>query len=339
MKRLQLATLFLCCAIAQGMAQTDYVSDDAGSSTGGIWTEISAAKILPYDLTLDLEAGFRTNEWFDEASRYNLGVGLNWKPAKHWKFGVGYTFIMKHYPLETAYKNGTDYEWKYRASDAEENTDFTEFMGAPTYTDDAGTAYTYKGYNAELKDYTRITESYWRPKHRLSFDAAYTYKFWKTLRVTLRERYQLTFVPSKTVNRTRTGTKTTTKYRDPSYDADGNLVDGELGDSYDEVETVTEDAGTELIKEKDRKTLNILRSRLTFEIDKKDWRWNPYVYVESFNNMGDQWHLDKIRGSIGVDYSLIGGHKIGLGYVFNREKDEEGDQTIHAISIGYRYKF
>ncbi len=322
------------------MAQSDYVSEDAGKTTGGLWTEVGATKVLPYNLTLGLDAGFRTNDWFDEVGRVDVGLGLGWKPTKHWKFGVGYTFLMKHYSQETAHKSVTEYEWKYRASGAEENTDFTEFVGAPTYTDDAGTSYTYKGYNKDVKDYTRVTEAYWRPRHRINVDGAYTYKFWKWLRVTLRERYQLSFVPSKTVDRTRTGTKTTTKYRDPSYDSDGNLIDGELGDSYDEVsDPVTEDAGEETVKEKTSKTLHVLRSRLSFELDKKGLAWSPYVYFETFNNMGEGFNLDKMRASVGVDYSLSGGHKIGLGYVFNHENDDDGDMNTHAICVGYKFKF
>ena len=331
-------TLLLALPVAAA-AQDDYVSDDAGKTTGGLWTEVGATKLLPHDVSLSLDAGFRTNEWFDEASRFDVGLGLGWKPSKYLKFGVGYTFIMKHYPVENATKSSTEYEWKYRAANAAENTDFTEFMGAPTYNDGT-TAYTYRGYNKEVKNYTRVTDAFWRAKHRFSVDATGTYKFWKWLRLSLRERYQFTIVPSKEVNRTRTGTKLTTKYRDPSYDASGNLVDGALGDSYDEVEGPTsEDAGEETIKEKSSKTLHVLRSRLTLEVDKKGWMWSPFVYAESFNNLGESWHFDKFRVSAGVEYAVTKQHKLSLGYVFNHENDDDGDENIHAISIGYKFKF
>ena len=340
MKRLLLIALGTACALCPAKAQTDYVADDAGQTAGAIWTEVGATKVLPYNLSLGLDAGFRSNQWLDQADRFDIGLGLGWKPTKHWKFGVGYTFLMKHYPSETAHKSLTEYEYKYRAAGAAANTDFTEFVGAPTYTDAAGTTYSYRGYNSELKEYTRVTDSYWRPKHRISLDAAYTYKLWKTLRISLRERYQLTFVPTKEVNRTRTGTKTTTKYRDPSYDGDGNLIDGVLGNSYDEVEgPVSEPADEETVKEKSRKTLHTLRSRLTFEIDKKGWRWTPYTYVEFFNNMGDSFHADKVRASAGVEYAVAPQHRLQMGYVFNHENDDDGDQNIHAISIGYKFKF
>ena len=111
MKRILLAACLCCAAVQQGAAQTDYVSDDAGKTAGALWTEIGATKVLPYNLSLGLDAGFRTNEWFNEADRFDVSLGLDWKPAKHWKFGISYTLLFKHYPQETAHKT----EYKYRA--------------------------------------------------------------------------------------------------------------------------------------------------------------------------------------------------------------------------------
>ena len=335
MKRVLFCALCTICLLSPVKAQTDYVVDNAGQTTGGIWTEVGATKVLPYNLSLGLDVGFRTNQWFDEASRYDIGLGLGWKPTKHWKFGVGYTFVMKHTPQETAHKSEIEQEYKYRAPGDTENTNFTEFLGAPNYTDPAtGTTYTYKGYNDDTKNYTRITDSYWRPKHRINVDAAYTYRFWKTLRVSLRERYQLTLMPANEVNRTRTGTKSTMKYRDPSYDIDGNLS------GYDEVEgPVVTPANEETVKEKSSKTLHTLRSRLTFEIDKKDWDVTPYAYCELFNDLGNSFHTDKVRASAGIEYAVAKQHRLQLGYLFNHEKDDDGDQNIHAIVVGYNFKF
>ena len=356
--------------LTMSQEDVDYISDaDGGRTTGAVWTEIGATKLLPYNLSIGLDAGFRTDDWFKQASRADIGLGLSWKPNKHWKFGVGYTFLMKRYPTETAYKQyqATETEYKYFNNSIEETEDFTSFQGAPWVSKDNGdgttTDYQYEGYNYSIKDYDykRVTESYWRPKHRVSVDAAFTYKFWKVLRITVRERYQVTFVPSKTINRERTGNKTKTKYRyrDPNYD---NLTDDEIlslaaGDdtflekvAYDEnpdswtdekqnPEVTIEDAERVTEKEKSSKTLHTLRSRLTLELDKKGWKWTPYVYVETFNDLTRRLNLDKLRASIGVDYAVSSRHKVGLGYVFNRENDDDGNQNIHAVSIGYKYKF
>ena len=312
-KKFLLLILIMVCAYARA----EEVVDDDTKTTGGLWTEIGATKVLPYNLSVGLDAGFRTNEWFDEASRYDVGASLSWKASKHWKLGVGYTFLMKHYPYELVHRT----EYKYRADGATENTDFEQFMGAPKYTDAGGTTYTYRGYNDEM----RGTEAHWRAKHRISVDGAYTYKFWKLLRVTLRERYQMTLEPAKEVQRQRDGIK----YREPSYDGSGNVTDYDEQEAYSE--TVT--------KEKSSKTLHTLRSRLTFELDKKGWDFTPYVYAELFNDLASSFHADKVRASAGVEYNISKAHRLQLGYVFNHENDDDGDQNIHAISIGYKFKF
>ena len=356
--------------------ETDYVSDnDGGRTTGAVWTEVGVTKILPYNLSIGLDAGFRTDDWFNEPSRFDIGLGLSWKPGKHWKFGIGYTFVNKYYISETERKSVSEIEYKYKNL----SPDPTTFLGAPKYTDDDGTKYSFEGYNDAQKDYVRMTDSYWRPKHRLSIDASYTNKFWKILRVTLRERYQLTLIPSKNVTRTRYRTKTVTKYRDPKYPGGLPLSDYETYTSYesytnywqegntiysqeylddDDDNTYEEQAKqdvttayladheneglntiTEQEKTKSDKTLHVLRSRLTFEIDKKGWLWTPYIYIESFNNMGDSWHFDKLRLSAGVEYSLGKQHKVNIGYVFNHENDDDGDENIHAVCVGYKFKF
>ena len=362
---------------AQDSDAVDYVSDDAGGrTTAEVWTEVGVTKVLPYNLSLGLDVGFRTDDWFNDASRFDIGVSLSWKATKHWKFGIGYTFINKHYFSETERKHVTGIEYKYeeQAAGITMTPDPTSFLGAPFYYDANGTKYAYDGYNDFVKDYVRVTDSYWRPKHRLFLDAAYTNKFWGFLRLTFRERYQLTFVPTKEVDRTRTRTKTVRKYREPRYPdgvtfnnvydsyadlwQEGDQIysseyrDDDWDDVYEAepVQDITttylaehENEGlntvTEQTKEKTSKTQHVLRSRLTLEIDKKGWRWTPYLYFESFNNMGEGWHFDKLRASAGVDYSLTKQHKIGLGYIFNHENDDDGDLNIHAINVSYKFKF
>lgn len=357
------------------MAQ-DYVSDDAGRTTGAVWTEVGFTKLLPYDLSIGVDAGFRTDDWFKEANRADIGVGLSWKPNKHWKIGVGYTFLMKHYRTETERKTTQETEWLYRNRTTGEFVEYTSFQGAPQYQDEDGVKYRYQGYDYKVKDYTRITDAYWRPKHRISLDLSYTTgRLWGWLRVSVRERYQLTFMPSKVVTRMRTRVKTTTQYRDPATDEEtgeiiydnngqliynevtrkwqeGNQIFSEVTDADGDVTTTTTDVTDENAmithepwdKTKSRKVIQTLRSRITLELDHKGWKWTPYVYAEFFNDLGslglpNGMHLDKLRLSAGVEYAVAKQHKIGLGYVFNRENDDDGNQTIHAISASYKFKF
>jgi len=356
--------------------EVDYVSDNDGArTTGAVWSEVGLTKVLPYDLSLGLDAGFRTDDWFNEASRADIGLGLSWKPNKHWKVSVGYTFIMKHDRSETERKtvqeNGEKYKYSLFDADGVELSEMdpepTSLHGFPVYTTDGqlfdgtnglvtddGEYYWYKGYNysEKTKNYVRVTDDYWRPKHRLSVDATYTTnRFWSGFRVSVRGRYQVTFIPEKEVNRTRTKTtnKTTWRYRSP-YTV---YTDEGISLGYDETpEHWTRDKHTHdnpeyeqtteveySTKAKKRKTLHTLRSRLTIEYDRKGWDWTPYIYVEAFNDLASRMNLDKIRASIGVEYAVAKNHKLGIGYIFNHEDDDDGNENIHAINVGYKFKF
>ena len=260
------------------LAQQEFSTLKAADNTGGVWTEVGVSKALPYNLSIDASAEYRTLDWFDWSSRWNVGAGLGYKVNKYLKLGLDYTFIQKHNPEET--------KDHYKAS-----------TGA------------WNGLNTDAAN--------WANRHRLAFDVTGTMKFRKTLRISLRERYQYTRQMPRDVDRT--------KYRDPSYDADGNLT------GFDEV--------TNVVDHKSAKNRHLLRSRLKFSIDKKGWKWEPYVSAETHNNLADGMHLDKIRAAVGVDYSITKQHKVGLGYIFTHENDDDGDQNIHAISVGYSFKF
>ncbi len=262
-------------------ALPSWAGDDT-ENTGGIWTELGVTKTLPYNLSLDVDLEYRTEDWFDRTARWNVGAGLGYKLGKNFKFGLSYTYIDKHYQDKTK----------------------IHYDGTTGYFD---------GWN--------IDHANWASRHRIALDVTATKKFWKTLRISLRERYQYTHQPARTVDRTKLRVDTTQVYDGTSF--------------YDVIEVDT----TYTTDRKSVKNRHLLRSRLKFSIDKKGWKWEPYVSVETHNDFSNKMHLDKIRMAAGVEYSISKQHKIGLGYIFNHENDDDGDQNVHAINIGYRYKF
>ena len=343
-------------------------ADDDTENTGAVWTEVGISKALPYNLSLDLDLGYRTQNWFSESERYNVGLGLSYKMNKHWKFSAGYSFIMKRSPESVTHKTTQGYEYKYAVPGDVVEIEFPEYMGDP-YTDNNGVEYEYQGYNDETKQTTKTTPGYWRPKHRVFVDASYTHKFGGILRITVRERYQLTMMPGKNVSRTKYSEKESIKHRLVGYDGEtgepvyytlrywqeGDVIyaldmdDQNAVDNPDDYrEDVTEsylrnhnplNITETTIKHKEGKTSHILRSRVKLSIDKKGCKWEPYVSFETHNNLGERWNLDKYRLATGTDYSITKQHSIGLGYVFNHENDDDGNMNTHAISVGYRYKF
>ena len=347
-------------------------ADDDTENSGAIWTEVGISKALPYNLSLDLDLGYRTQDWFNESDRYNVGLSLSYKMNKHWKFSAGYSFIMKRSVKSVTHKTTQGVEYKYSYNDAttgeEVEAEFSEDMGNP-YTDGDGIIYEYQGYNDETKQTTKTTPGYWRPKHRAFVDVSYSHKFFGLLRITVRERYQLTMMPGKNVSRTKYSEKVSIKHRFLGYDGETgepayytlkywqegdviyvlNMDDQDAVDNPDDYRVdVTEDylrnhnalnTTEQTIKHKESKTSHILRSRVKLSIDKKGLNWEPYVSFETHNNLGERWNLDKYRLVVGTDYNINKQHSIGLGYVFNHENDDDGNMNTHAISVGYRYKF
>ena len=262
---------------------------------GAVWTEVGVSKTLPYNFSIDAAVGFRSLDWFEDANRFDASIGVGYKLGKYLKFGLSYSFIEKHY--------WDKIEYKYKG-----DNDFSSYQGT-SITDAEGNTRAYQGYNFDA--------AHWAPRHRIAFDVTADKRFWKTLRISLRERYQYTHQASRDVDRT--------KYRDPNFDGEGNVT------SYDEV--------TPDVKYKSAWDRHLLRSRLKFAIDKKGWQWEPFTSVEFHNNLGDSWHLDKIRAAAGTEYSISKQHKVSAVYVFTHENDDDGNENIHAISLGYKFKF
>lgn len=167
----------------------------------------------------------------------------------------------------------------------------------------------------------KVTESYWTPKHRFSLEATGTVKLWKWLRISLRERYQFTRRAEKEVNEE--------KFRfSQVLDGDGNPT-YELKGDYPVTEVDVKEAQSD----------NVLRSRLKLEVDKKKLDWSPFVSVETHNDLGSSLKLQKIRASVGTEYTINSQHAVSLAYVFTSEMDEKPRERFHAVSVGYNFEF
>lgn len=176
-----------------------------------------------------------------------------------------------------------------------------------------------------VDDEYSIKPAYAYPRHRFFVEATADKRYWKWLRISLRERFQLTYRPEKEHEKT-----TYSKFIDDNWE-----------EQWDE--------GVTTVKTKDAKTTQLLRSRLKLEVDKKGWDFSPYISAEACNSTraGEHMRIDKVRTAIGTGYKINSSHSVSLSYiltyVFN-DDDELGDKIennnrIHAVSIGYNYKF
>ena len=150
--------------------------------------------------------------------------------------------------------------------------------------------------------YNHWRPSYWGVKHRVFASLSGNYKFQNNIRLSLRERWQYTYRPEKTVTR---------------WDFD----DAQWED-----------------KVRSGKGKNQLRSRLMVEYDKKKAVFTPYASVELYN----AWNVEKIRYTVGTDFRINKGHSLSVFYRFQQMKNvdaDEYDPDMHYLGVGYKVKF
>ena len=49
--------------------------------------------------------------------------------------------------------------------------------------------------------------------------------------------------------------------------------------------------------------------------------------------------LDKTRLTVGGDWKLSKKHKISAAYIYQDGADDDGNDDIHVISVGYKFTF
>lgn len=141
---------------------------------------------------------------------------------------------------------------------------------------------------------------YWGVRHRFNVSLTGSQKF-GNFKFSLRERWQYTYRPAKTVDR---------------WDVDD-----------EEWESHTYSG----------KGKNVLRSRLQAEFDKKGLAVTPYANVEFFN----AWSLQKTRFHVGADWKLSKQHTLGAFYRYQivRDDDDDNEPNIHMLGLSYKFKF
>ena len=151
-------------------------------------------------------------------------------------------------------------------------------------------------------DYNNWRPSYWGVKHRVYGSLTGSYKFPNNLSLSLRERWQYTYRPEKTVER---------------WDFDNSQWEDKI---------------------RSGKGKSQLRSRLQVEYDKKRALLTPYASIELYN----AWAIEKIRYTVGTDIRLTKQHHLGVFYRFqdmHNIDEDDYDPNMHYIGVGYTFKF
>ena len=243
-----------------------------------IATVLLAAMCLP--LSAQSEAGLLVSAEAEKQVNKKLSFGIeaemrtrnNLKTMDRWKFGIG-----AEYKLTSWLKANAGYN-----------------LLNQNYRED----YNYKSSGALNK----WRPSYWGIKHRVYASLTGSYKFSNNIKLSLRERWQYTYRPEKTVQRW--------DYDDEEWE--------------DKVRSAT--------------GKNQLRSRFEIAYDKKHALLTPYANMELYNS----WGIEKIRYTVGTDIRLNKQHSLGVFYRFQDMKNVDADDydpDMHYIGLGYKFTF
>ncbi len=151
-------------------------------------------------------------------------------------------------------------------------------------------------------DYNNWRPSYWGIKHRVYAGLTASHKFANNLKLSVRERWQYTYRPEKTVTR---------------WDFDNEQWEDKV---------------------RSGKGKNQLRSRFEVSYDKKRALLTPYASIELYNS----WGIEKIRYTVGTDIRLSKQHNLGIFYRYQNMKnvdEDEYDPNMHYVGLGYKFKF
>lgn len=231
-------------------------------SEGGLLLSAGAEKKVNRKLSVGIDADFRTRNNFKTADRWSGSLGAEYKLSNWLKAEAGYTLLYSNNREDISYNHADD--------------------GTVT------------GYN-------NWQPSYWSVRHRMNASLTADYKLSNNLHFSLRERWQYTYRPEKTVTR---------------WDFDNSHWEDKV---------------------RNGKGKNQLRSRLQVEYDKKRAKFKPYVSIELYNN----WSVEKVRYTVGTDVKLSKKHAFDVFYRFQNAKnpdEDEYDPDMHYIGIGYKLK-
>ena len=152
--------------------------------------------------------------------------------------------------------------------------------------------------NEKWNDKQTKVANYWGVRHRFNVALTGSVDF-GNLSVSLRERWQYTYRPEKTVERTKV--------------SNGNVED----------------------KTYNGKGKNVWRNRLQLKY-KVTSMWRPYVNGETYVAGSG---LEKYRLSAGTEIRLSKKHSFDVKYMFQKScSDDEDEGNRHILGVGYTFK-
>ena len=153
--------------------------------------------------------------------------------------------------------------------------------------------------NEKWNDKQTKVANFWGTRHRFNVSLTGSVDF-GNLSVSLRERWQYTYRPEKTVERTKVSSG---KVEDKTYNGKGK---------------------------------NVWRNRLQLKY-KVTSTWRPYVNGETYVAGSG---LEKYRLAAGTEIRLSKKHSCDVKYLFQKScSDDDDEGNRHILGVGYTFKF
>lgn len=146
-----------------------------------------------------------------------------------------------------------------------------------------------------------IIPAFWLSRHRAYASVTGKINIGR-FELSLRERYQFTHRVGKFV---------------PKFDSNG-----------------VKPKDDEWIDSRDR---HILRSRIECDYKIRKSRFTPFCSVEIYDNLSEQFDVEKVRYTLGSEYSINKHNTVELFYRFNQGV-AAGEPNANVIGLGYTYK-
>ena len=265
----------------------------------GTWLEVEGEKKITKRIDLSLGLGMRANDNLGEVSRANAFISGSYKVCDYLKVAATYQYISDLSRGEVKKK----YEWEEN-----EKYDPNDPSKGPEYI------YEFEGYNAD--------KAFHRTKHRLSFDLSTKVKVGR-FTFSLRERYQYTHSVSKDIERIRYRFDVASQpHLSGGYPFGGyNWYEREVGEDH-----------------KNHKNNHLLRSRIGVEYDIAKCPLTPFATYEIKTSLQDGGATEATRLIVGTDWKIDKKNTLSVAYLFD-DGHYSDDANIHAVSIGYKFKF
>ena len=278
-----------------------------GQTNWGFRGNFELEKKISKRVDFELDAQYRQTDNFKNTDRWSVGASLSRRlyrnKAKTFniKAAVGYRYMKVYNAWSTKYKGDSI------LSDGME----------PQY---------YISNNQSFNIY----DSYIDTRRRISGSLQASWELGR-LKISLREMFQNTHTDSISYS--------LTKYRvgsDYKVDDDDDPQDWTTKE-YKKIKGVDYyyKNGT---KGKAASDKNVLRSRISLELDIPHCKFDPFVSYELFSGLDDGFKVEKSRLTAGFDFSFKKKHNFEVAYMWQNQHDDD-EPAGSFICLGYKYEF